>query len=133
MQMAGWVHLPALRSTESIRNRLSSVVAMCGVPTPDLGHGRDDPASNQEDLDRVVLDGLLDDDRQARPVSAAPCSGNSDWEATSQRLKASRLHTTCWGMLSQPDKQELAKLAVVPAVFGSDDLDKAIIWNFSFT
>jgi hypothetical protein len=38
-------------------------VAMRGLPTPDLSHGRDDPAPNQDGPDGVVLGGLLDDHR----------------------------------------------------------------------
>ena len=48
--MAGWVHLPTLRSSEGICNRFASIVAMRGLPTPDLSHGRDDPAPNKTAL-----------------------------------------------------------------------------------
>src|SRR6201993_3229686 len=51
--MAGWVHLPTLRSSEGICNRFAAVVAMRGLPTPDLSHGRDDPSPNQDVPDRV--------------------------------------------------------------------------------
>ena len=61
LSLARWLHLSSMRAPARLRPRISTALAMRGLPAPGVADGRDDSAQHEDPADALVLGGVFDD------------------------------------------------------------------------